>query len=79
VTDSQLSAWEEVVAAAKRDAANHRMALNIKKLAYYEKSAHRRKLLRCEAILAMDVMYHHFRQLEEDPGVFDAELDDMLS
>ena len=78
MTDSQLSAWEEVVAAAKRDAANHRMALNIKKLAYYEKSAHRRKLVRCEAILAMDALYQRVRQIEEAPGGFDAELDDML-
>jgi len=79
VTDSQLSAWEEVVAAAKRDAANHRMALRSHRLAPHERTIGRRKLARCEAILAMDVMYHHFRQLEEDPGVFDAELDDMLS
>jgi len=79
VTDSQLEAWEEVVAAAKRDAANHRMALNLKKLAYYEKSAHRRKLVRCEAILAMDALYQRVRQIEEAPGGFDAELDDMLS
>ena len=79
MTDSQLEAWEEVVAAAKRDAANHRMALNLKKLAYYEKSAHRRKLVRCEAILAMDALYQRVRQIEEAPGGFDAELDDMLS
>lgn len=79
MTDSQLSAWEEVVAAAKRDAANHRMALNIKKLAYYEKSAHRRKLLRCEAILAMDEVYQRIRQIEEASGGFESELDDMLS
>lgn len=79
MNDSQLHAWDEVVAAAKRDAANHRMALAVKKLAYHEKSAIRRKLARCEAILAMDVVYQRIRQIEEAPGAFDAELDDMLS
>lgn len=79
MTDSQLSAWEEVVAAAKRDAANHRMALTIRRLSPYERSGARRKLARCEAILAMDELYQRVRQIEEDSGGFDAELDDMLS
>lgn len=79
MTDNQLAAWEEVVAAAKRDAANHRLSLTTKKLACYEKSALRRKLARCEAIVAMDETYQRIRQIEEAPGGFESELDDMLS
>lgn len=79
MTASQLEAWDEVVAAAKRDLANHRVSLTIKKLAYYEKSALRSKVARCEAILAMDALYQQIRQIEEAPGGFDSELDDMLS
>lgn len=79
MTDSQRSAWEEVVAAAKRDAANHRMALRSHRLAPHERTIVRRKVARCEAIVAMDALYQRIRQIEEDPGAFDAELDDMLS
>lgn len=79
MTDSQLSAWEEVVAAAKRDLPKHRLALKVKSLAYYEQHALRRKIARCEAIMAMDDLYQRIRQIEEEPGAFAAELDDMLS
>lgn len=79
MTASQLEAWDEVVAAAKRDAANHRMSLNVKTMAYYQRNALRRKLARCEAILAMDALYQQLRQIEEEPGAFAAELDDLLS
>lgn len=79
MTDSQLQAWDEVVAAAKRDAANHRVALRIPYLSSYERSAARRKLERCEAIVAMDALFQRIRQIEEAPGAFDAELDDLLS
>lgn len=79
MTDSQLSAWEEVVAAARRDLPKHRLALKVKTLAYYEQHALRRKIARCEAILAMDEVYQRIRQIEEAPGSFEAELDDMLS
>lgn len=77
MTTSQLEAWDEVVAAAKRDAANHR--LTIKATQYYKRAAVRRKLARCEAILAMDALYQQLRQLEEEPGAFADELDDLLS
>lgn len=79
MTDSQLEAWEEVVAAAKRDLPKHRLALKVKVQPYYERHAVQRKLARCEAILAMDEVYQRIRQIEEAPGAFDVELDDLLT
>lgn len=79
MTDSQLQAWNEIVAAAKRDAANHRLAMRAPHNTAYERTILRRKLVRCEAILAVDEVVQRIRQIEEGAGEFDAELDDLLS
>ena len=79
MTDSQLEAWNEIVAAAKRDAANHRLAMRAPHNTAYERTILRRKLVRCEAILAVDEVVQRIRQIEEGAGEFDAELDDLLS
>lgn len=68
MTDSQRSAWEEVVAAAKRDLPKHRLALKVKTLAYYEQHALRRKVARCEAIVAMDDLYQRILLWGEPSG-----------
>ena len=68
MTDSQLEAWNEIVAAAKRDAANHRLAMRAPHNTAYERTILRRKLVRCEAILAVDEVVQRIRQIEEAPG-----------
>ena len=69
---------ERIVAAAKRDAANHRLAMRAPHNTAYERTILRRKLVRCEAILAVDEVVQRIRQRRR-PGAFDAELDDLLS
>ena len=78
MTDSQLQAWNEIVAAAKRDAANHRLAMRALHNTAYERTILRRKLVRCEAILAVDEVVNASARLRRR-GEFDAELDDLLS